>query len=106
MTKPDLIKLLKEQTGDSDLREGYNYCIFSILAHDPQAVAAQLRSNKLSIERSYAVMVHKDWAGLLPFVCLVRPRSVLLPIHHETQLNPLADIVNQFVHNASVPSWA
>ena len=116
MTKAQLRKLLAEN--GQKLLPGYNYTMLSISlpAVEVAATVALLRRNKARIEREYGQAVKSSgYAGpnlrrikLLPFVCLPRKRSVLVPVPHGCCINMVSSVIAGLpgiCENAGMPLW-
>jgi hypothetical protein len=117
MTKAQLRKLLAEN--GQKLLPGYNYAMLSVSlpAAEVAATVALLRRNKARIEREYAKDIKRTgYAGpnlrrikLLPFVCLPRKRSVLVPVPHGCCINVVSGVIAGLpgiCENAGFPLWA
>ena len=113
MNKAQLRELLKEQTGKTATVPGYNYAIYSITVPVSQIdeVIKRLRAHKPQIEKAMqAVMkearpeVTASWK-LLPFVCLQRKRSVLIPVPLHTPINAVVDALPELPEGVKFPSW-
>lgn len=108
MTRDDLRRLVKEQAG-CDLVPGYNYVIFSITARpkwwqNPDRVQMMLTEAKDRIEAR--MQKHMEGFKLLPFVCLKRKLSVLVPTPFETPINTLTNVLHEvFCGRLMLPKW-
>ena len=98
MTKTQLKNFLADN--GYTLQPDYNYTMLSIkvpTAEIPNLVTL-LRENKSRIEKEYNKNVknHKELSlllSLLPFVCLPRKRSVLVPFPFGTAINLLSGVI-------------
>jgi hypothetical protein len=116
MTKAQLRKLLAKN--GQKLLPGYNYTMLSISlpAVEVANTVTLLRRNKARIEREFVQAVKSSgYAGpnlrrikLLPFVCLPRKRSVLVPVPHGCCINMVSSVIAGLpgiCENAGMPLW-
>lgn len=107
MSRRDLLNLLDSQ-GVKDIQPGYNYVVYSLHmpAEQVDAVIDLLRKRRRTIERQYGKMT-KQRLVLLPFVCLPRKRSVLVPVPFNTSLNMMTEAILtlDLPRGVSVPNW-
>jgi hypothetical protein len=110
MTRSQLAALLEAQTGGNHVAPGYNHVIFSVRVPEAWAVfaATVLRNCKAEIEAAYREAAGVAEWELLPHVCLVRKRSLMVATPFDTQLNTLGTVLEPFLAgtNAQVPSWS
>jgi hypothetical protein len=107
MTKKQLQVLLDEQ-GLGNIRPGYNYTMFCLKTTKPnvQRLATILRDNKSQIEKMYYDICGST-LHLLPYVCVPRTVSVLVPIPFGCYVNILADIISDLpIKGVKVPQWS
>jgi hypothetical protein len=95
---------------DKGVVPGYNYAVFSIglPASEVGRTVALLRRKKPHVEREYRKATGKRLA-LLPYVCLARSRSVLVPVPSGCSLNMLSGIVlglPGMYEKVKVPVWS
>lgn len=97
-------QLVKDQWEEDDLTPGYNYVVYSVRVCPPSAFSGQLWLKRDSIEKE--VQRTMRTFKFLPKLCLVRKRSVLIPIPYGTPLNCLTDAITGLMNSDSLTSVA
>lgn len=99
MTKAEINDLLQSQQSVC-IQPGYNYAVFSIKTNNPIEIANIIRNNKDDISNNTGIQ-------LLPFVCYLREKSVVIPVPFEASLNVLSKVLEDILYktDAKIPSW-
>ena len=101
-----LSKILIANGQDPNPVPGYNYALYSLHTRRANEVATVLRANKQRIEDEYQARTGTP-LRLLPFVALVRPRSILVPLPFDSSINVISDVLATLeLYGVALPFWS
>ena len=91
-------------------KKGYNYAMFVLYlpAKHVKETVGSLRRRRHHFEQKYRKTTGEK-LGLLPYVCIPRKRSILVPVPYGARVNVLSDIIGRLGDlrwDVKVPQWS